>query len=413
MVFVWGAYLFILLAMLTLWYVPNDPSPTDYLAAAAAGMTFASLKFIQKPLQLFYGLLYLFFVANILSMFMAKVPSQAFSNLTTLTFLSATLFVYPTLASTIRQRQFNRVYHAIIAAAVISGTIGFLAYFGVMPGPKDQYFMSELGWRLSPFFQDPNVYSPFLCFGFALALTLFWERKTVLIGFAVATPILLGILLSFSRAGWLNLFVILLVFMVFVLTKQKNVQIKRRMTVMAVSAVGLAVLTFPILVEYLGIAEILEIRTRVQGYDAERFAAQDLAITEAVKRPLGVGPGHYIGRHHFPESDFALDAHNVYLKVLIERGWLGFLTFMGFIACAGLMAMKAIKEFPARSRYTIALLAALVGLLANSYFISSLHWRHFYVLLGLILAEYVMSQKYKGVKVSLPIDDESQPDDER
>jgi O-antigen ligase len=378
--------------MLGLWFAPNDPSTSDILAVVAIVCVFASQRFGQRPLKVFYWLAYAFLLANLISMLAAHSPGHANFNLATMVFLFCTLLIYPTIAANLTANHITKIYTAIIASATMAGVLGVLANLRLLPGPVDWYFAGENGIRISPFFQDPNVYSPFLCFGFALVLTYFWDKKKIPIAFALLAPIMLSILLSFSRAGWLNLAVTGFMFLSLTLFVQGDRLAKNRFIILAAAAFSIIIIAFPVMVEVFGVGETLQMRMQIQHYDSERFAAQELAYNVSLENPLGIGPGHFTGRHHFPQSDFLVDPHNIYLKILVERGWLGFASFFGIIGYCFFVGLHAIKRNPMRAQYSIALLSALTGIMVNGLFISAIHWRHLYIVIGLILAEYVLAK---------------------
>jgi O-antigen ligase len=392
------------MAMASLWYAPTDPSPTDYFSVAAIGCTLASMRFVQAPLRVFYILVYLFLIANILSLFVAHVPSHALSNLTTMVFLFFTLITYPTIAANLSPRHMTVIHSAVIFAGTMAGTIGVLAQFRLLPGPDLMYFSSERGIRLSPFFQDPNVYSPFLCFAFAMALTLFWETKKTLLAFAVIVPILVSIMLSFSRAGWVNLMVTGAIFLFLTIFVQKDRAAKRKFVIFSATALSVAIIAFPIMAELTGAEEMLRKRSQIQHYDTHRFAAQEIALSTSIEHPFGIGPGHASGRYHFPQSKYPVDPHSIYLKILVERGWLGFVSFFGIIGYCFISGFRALRGNPVRARYIIALLAALTGIMVNTLVISAIHWRHLYIVIGLLLAEIVLWKKTQAqnAKVANP-----------
>jgi O-antigen ligase len=83
-----------------------------------------------------------------------------------------------------------------------------------------------------------------------------------------------------------------------------------------------------------------------------------------------------------------MGTHSLYLRVLAEQGWLGITALLMLIATIIVFLLRVIR-FPSspfqRSLATIVL-ASLIAILANSFFIDTLHWRHFWLLLGLAWA---------------------------
>jgi O-antigen ligase len=126
-------------------------------------------------------------------------------------------------------------------------------------------------------------------------------------------------------------------------------------------------------------------RFAIQDYDSDRFAVQRAALESGLNHPLGIGPGH-------AERIFEKEAlrhtgatHSLYLRVFSETGILGALSFLAIlfvtIRKSLLLCFKGIKQ---HRRLHCALAAALGATLVNSFVIDSLHWRHLFVLIGII-----------------------------
>jgi O-antigen ligase len=129
-----------------------------------------------------------------------------------------------------------------------------------------------------------------------------------------------------------------------------------------------------------GSADFLLIRARPQTYDTERFSGQRAGLAPAEEYPLGAGPGQF-------ESIAGISAHSTYARAIGEEGILGVVTLLAFLGTTLLMAAR--NAVAGRDTYGIgsaALLGAWCGLLANSAFIDTLHWRHLWILAGLIWA---------------------------
>jgi O-antigen ligase len=112
----------------------------------------------------------------------------------------------------------------------------------------------------------------------------------------------------------------------------------------------------------------------------QRFGAQLSGIELAAKYPLGIGPGQF-------EAVSPISAHSTYVRALSEEGVLGLLVLLALLLLTlGFAARNAILGRDTYGIGSAALLAAWCGLLANSVFIDTLHWRHFWLLAALIWA---------------------------
>ena len=118
-----------------------------------------------------------------------------------------------------------------------------------------------------------------------------------------------------------------------------------------------------------------------QSYDSERFGAQRRGIGLAESHPIGIGPGQF-------ELVAPLSAHSTYVRSLAEEGVLGAVTLLAIMF--GTLLLAARNAVLGRDTYGIGSSAAAgapgAGMLANSVVVDTLHWRHLWLLAGLIWA---------------------------
>jgi O-antigen ligase/polysaccharide polymerase Wzy-like membrane protein len=268
------------------------------------------------------------------------------------------------------------VLRAYVAAAVLSAAVAVLALFVAFPG--HDFFVR--GPRAQGLFKDPNVLGPFLVPAALLLMEetvaprLLRARRATKLG--LLSILTIGILFSFSRAAWLNLVVGAIV-MFFVLSLRRGGG--RRAVTFVVAAVSAAAVLFAALAVTSSFAFLSE-RARFQTYDVQRFGAQLSGIELAAKYPLGIGPGQF-------EQISPVSAHSTYVRALSEEGVLGLLVLLALILLT--LAFAGRNAVLGRDTYGIgsaALLSAWCGLLANSVFIDTLHWRHLWLLAALIWA---------------------------
>ena len=116
-----------------------------------------------------------------------------------------------------------------------------------------------------------------------------------------------------------------------------------------------------------------------QEYDFReggRFYTQQLALKKIGVTPLGIGPGR-------SPKELGIAPHNVYLLTFIETGWIGGLTFTGFLFLTFYRSLALFRwNSPLRGDFFIVFVS-LAGLLFQSFFIDSIHWRHFWLLLAM------------------------------
>jgi O-antigen ligase len=133
-------------------------------------------------------------------------------------------------------------------------------------------------------------------------------------------------------------------------------------------------------IQVTGQLSFLQERAQYQTYDNQRFGAQSGGIAIGERHPIGVGPGQF-------ELVEPISAHSTYVRALAEEGVLGFIVLAALLYGTLLMALRnAVRGWDTRGIGSTALLAAWCGILANSVFVDTLHWRHLWLVAGLIWA---------------------------
>jgi O-antigen ligase len=277
-----------------------------------------------------------------------------------------------------RPQRARLVVRAYLVTAVAFAVLSSLALFVSFPG--SEYLVTDDGERARGLFKDPNVYGPFLI---PAALILAQEsltprllrlnRPTQLFCFVALAA---GILFSYSRGAWLNLVVGVLVMTVVTALRRGGSRRAFAMMIVIVLALGALAAT----IAFSNSLGFLEQRARFQSYDSSRFGAQRIGVELAERKPLGIGPGQF-------ELVSPLSAHSTYIRALTEEGVLGAATLLALMLGTLLIAGRNAAE--GRDTYGIGsapLLAAWCGVLANSLVIDTLHWRHLWLLAGLIWA---------------------------
>jgi O-antigen ligase len=184
------------------------------------------------------------------------------------------------------------------------------------------------------------------------------------------------VLFSYSRAAWLNLVVgVLVMGVVLALRRGGGQRAFVFVLVLAVSAVTLVAS-----IEVTGQLSFLKERAQYQTYDNQRFGAQSGGIELGEHNPIGIGPGQF-------ELVEPISAHSTYIRALAEEGVLGFVALVALLVGTLLMALRnAVLGRDTHGLSSTALLAAWAGILANSTFVDTLHWRHLWLVAGLIWA---------------------------
>jgi O-antigen ligase len=373
------------LGILLLAVVRIEPAPSDLVFAVVIALAFVTGRLAVERVPLSVTLLVsAFFALNLLASVVAADSARA------ATFFGITLYLgifgLWLAAYVCSVRRARLVVLAYLAAAVLSAGVAGLALLVAFPG--SEAFVS--GPRAQGLFKDPNVFGPFLV---PAALILMEETVAPrLLRFRLATKLVLlsvvtiGVVFSFSRAAWLNLAVGALVLLAVLALRRGGGE--RAMTLLAVGLIA-AVALFGAL-QATSSLEFLEERASLQAYDTERFDAQRSGLELAAAHPLGIGPGQF-------ERASEISAHSTYVRALAEEGVLGMLVVLGLMLLTlGFAARNVTIGVDTYGIGSAALLAAWCGLLANSFFVDTLHWRHLWFVAALVWAGTALRAGYAG-----------------
>ena len=218
---------------------------------------------------------------------------------------------------------YRLIFIAYVFAAVATALLGIAGYFHAFPGAE----IFTRYDRAQGAFQDPNVFGPFLVlpgiYLLYLLLTGSIARMPLL-----AVPLLIitaGIFFSFSRGAW-GMFAVSAILLTGALFLQSNSgKFRLRVVIMTIAAVTLLVVAMIVILQLPGVGEMFSSRAQLeQSYDTARlgrFARYAIGFEMALEHPLGIGPLVF-------GTIFGEDTHNIWLKTLMDYGWLGFVSFL-------------------------------------------------------------------------------------
>lgn len=274
---------------------------------------------------------------------------------------------------------FKLIFVIWTLAAAVTSALGILGYFNLVPGAS----LFTLYGRASGAFQDPNVFGPYLVPPALFLLHATLTGRISRLPF-VALPLLVilgGLFLSFSRGAW-GLFAataIVLTAALFIQTQSGRVRL--RIVVMSLLGLLMMAILLIIILQLPGVAELFTTRAQlVQDYDGARlgrFARYAIGFSLALEKPLGIGPLVF-------GQLYSEDTHNIWLKALMDYGWLGFvswLTLMLWTIAAGFRILFRDRPW---QPFLLCAYIAFLGHLALGSVIDIDHWRHFYLLLGIV-----------------------------
>ena len=271
------------------------------------------------------------------------------------------------------------IFAAYVLGALATAFIGIFAYFDLIPA-------SELFTRYSRakgVFQDPNVFGPFLVLP---ACFLLHQTLTTGIGGALPrvmalTVLTLAIFLAFSRAAWGLYGVSILLLVFFMLLKQRSTAFRLRILLVGTFGLAFLVLTLVIALQFEQVSELFAARAQlVQDYDTAQFGRFDryrIGFLLAPENPLGIGPLVF-------GTIYGEDTHNIWLKALMDYGWIGFLSFLVLVVWTLSAGFRCLLRDRAWQPYFLCAYIVFLGHILIGSVIDIDHWRHFYILIGII-----------------------------
>lgn len=274
---------------------------------------------------------------------------------------------------------YRPIFLAWLAAAIPTALLGIAGYFDAFPG-ADLFTRYE---RAAGAFQDPNVFGPFLVLpGIYLFYRVLTGRAAHMLLHAVPLLVVVGgIFLSFSRGAW-GLFAVSAVLLTFCLFLQTSSgTLRLRIVVMSIAAVALLAVAMLVVLQIPSVADLFSSRAQLaQEYDSGRlgrFARYAIGFQLALEHPLGIGALVF-------GKTFGEDTHNIWLKALMDYGWLGFAAWLGLMLWTLGAGFRILFRARPWQPYLLCAYVVLVGHVGLGSVIDTDHWRHFYLLLGLV-----------------------------
>ncbi|MDP3898214.1 MAG: O-antigen ligase family protein [Mesorhizobium sp.] len=369
-------------------FVIREPAPYElYMAGLIAVWAMFGLRISQGILPLLV-LLVAFNIGGMISLTQMSDLMQTPLYIAVSLFLAFTAVFFASVVES-RPDLYPLIFRAWVASAVATGMLGILGYFHAFPG-AEIFTKYE---RAAGAFQDPNVFGPFL------ALPAVYLLYRILTGSAADLArclpplliIVLAIFLSFSRGAW-GLFGVSAVLMTGSLfLRSQSGAFRLRLAMMSVAAFAILLLAIVVALQIPAVADLFTTRAQlVQDYDGARlgrFARYTIGFTMALEHPLGIGPlvfGQMLGE----------DTHNIWLKALMDYGWLGFAAWLAMIVWTLGAGFRILFRDRPWQPYLLCAYLVFVGHVALGSFIDTDHWRHFYLLLGLVWGAIALERRH-------------------
>lgn len=362
-------------------FVFFEPSPYELVFLAVFALAIVANMAFFRALSGLLVILVIFLPFAMIAVFQVRftpVADAMVFSIVTVFLLLTSFFVANYVAQATEQRM-RLVIGAYTAAAVVCALIGTLAYLGLIPGAE----LFLLYGRAKATFNDPNVFAPFLVLPamYALQKVLLGSRRQQLFGALVYLVLFVGVFLSFSRAAWGHLAASSLIVLVLCFCLEATARDKVR--IMIVMLIGTVLLAAALagLFSVPAVAKLFEVRAQAQSYDTGelgRFGRQGYAFGLVLNNPWGIGP------LEFRNLRVREEPHNVYINVLLGYGWGGGILYFILVLLTLKRGFSALLRSSPYRLVMIPLIATFSILVVQSAIIDTDHWRHWFLLVGLI-----------------------------
>jgi len=368
-----------------------EPSPYELVTLAAAVIFFATglrLRLVFMPL---WVLLFLVNVGYSIGAVPVMDKPEVANWVATSWYMAVTVMFFAMVVSEDTAARLDMLRRGLLVGALIAATAGIAGYFNLVPGGHDLLTLYE---RARGTFKDPNVLGAFLILPalFALQSVISDDFRKSLRGTISLGIIALAVLLAFSRAAWGGL-AITSAFMLalMVLTSQSRAE-RSRIIVISVIAVIVVAMLITVLLSFDSIGEMFKQRASFdQSYDEGRFGRfgrHILGADMALDLPFGIGPLQF--HNYFPE-----DTHNSYLNAFMSGGWISGICYPVLVFVTVIMGFRHIFVRVPWQRAYLAIFAAFLGTVGESFIIDTDHWRHFWMMLGTMWGMFAAAQRYQ------------------
>ena len=294
-------------------------------------------------------------------------------------YLAVTAMFFAAMLGTNTQARLAALMRGCMIAGVIAAAAGVTAYFRLIPGSAELLLYD----RARGTFKDPNVFGAFLVLPALLALQMviagrFARAARGMILLALFT---VAILLSFSRAAWGQLAFTgaMVLALTFLTTPSANQRL--RIVLIAMAGVAAIAMLLAALLSVDVVANLFKERMSLgQDYDVGetgRFGRHLLGAILALDVPFGIGPLQF--SKIFPE-----DPHNSYLNAFMSGGWLSGVCYPTLVLLTLAYGLRCVFIATPWQSTMIVIYSAYAGMMIESIVIDSDHWRHVFLLLGVL-----------------------------
>jgi hypothetical protein len=369
--------LILFLAALTSSIAFIEPSPHDALMIVLmVACVAARVSFDQKLLPLMF-LLAVWLIGGFFSLIQVGDNAKDIQYAGTSLYLGIAAITFACLFSDGNMQRLSLLRRGYILAALIATAAGYLGFFHLVPH-SDIFLDYD---RVSATFKDPNVYGPFLMFPIVWLVIRILTRGIRPLDVALLMILTGGLLLSFSRGAWAHFAISATVGVMTTFLVTPDPRMRRRIVVVGVLTILFAALVVGALLSIGSVHDMLLERAKaIQPYDVGpggRFWLQEQALGAILQNANGLGPFEF-------DRIFGLQQHNVYMQGFLVYGWLGGAAYLALVVATLMLGLITMPIEAPWQHYLITAYAVFVGEMVEGMIVDTDHWRHFFLMLGLV-----------------------------
>jgi hypothetical protein len=358
-------------------FVYIEPSPYEGLVGLLAIACVAAGVGIDRKLAPLIALLALWNLGGLLSLTQVASDDEAVRYVSVSVYLALTAIIFACLFQDGALTRLRIVRTAYMIAAAIAVAVGVAAYFQVISA--EGTFL--LFGRVRSTFKDPNVFGPFLVMPMLFAMYALIARRFDLRQGAILGWLGFGLLLSFSRGAWANFLAATLTLFALMFLTAPHGRARTKIAALCAVAALILIAALALAVSLDSVHQMFELRARLtQDYDigsGGRFTGHLESIPKLLERPNGFGPLQFA-------DHIGWDAHQVYIQAFASYGWLGGISFLALNLATIAFGIRAVLVRTPWQPYLVVAMAAFAGIAIEGFVIDTDHWRHLYLVLGLI-----------------------------
>ncbi|HEY7246564.1 MAG TPA: O-antigen ligase family protein [Xanthobacteraceae bacterium] len=371
-------------------FVFIEPSPYE-LVAVIAGLLFLVMGLSVRPaLTPLVLLLVLMNIGYAIAVAPVSDQSKPLTWVFVSAFLAATAIFYAAMVGTNTSWRLSLLLRGYVASALVASLAAFVGYFHLLGGVSDLFILYE---RARGTFNDPNVLGAFLILPVLLLFQRMMAGRRIVPSGLALLIMLAAMFLTFSRGAWAQLAVAGTVLMTLTFVTSRSPGERLRIMLMAIAGLLAVAVLVTVLLSVGQVSQLFSERAALeQDYDTGRFGRfgrWDLGADIALEHPFGIGPLQFW-------LLFVEDPHNSFLNAFLSGGWLAGFCYLALAAVTIVMSTRFLfMRTPWQPIYH-AIYAAYVGTIAESAIIDIDHWRHYFLILGLLWGLMAASSRHAG-----------------